>query len=243
MDQIKEAFSKVKQDISDIQNEVGVLRKELTGTRDGIISLCDIIKGLQISQEKISSNLENFLKKYEEQLNQTIPTQNQLNQTIPTYIPTQMISVGNFNKENKQFSTGNGGVPTDRQTDRQTDKSEENNIKIEKNTVNNAIRALDSLDIIKKEIRSKFKRLTNQEMLIFTTLYQIEEERGTPDYKTLAKRLNLTESSVRDYIGKLIKKEIPIEKNKINNKTILLSILDNFKKIVPLSTILTLRKM
>ena len=61
------------------------------------------------------------------------------------------------------------------------------------------------------------------------------------DYKTLSKRLNLTESSIRDYIGKLIKKGIPVEKIKLNNKNIQLSISPNLKKIASLSTILQLR--
>ena len=49
------------------------------------------------------------------------------------------------------------------------------------------------------------------------------EEADFVDYKTLSKRLNLTESSIRDYVGKLIKKGIPVEKTKINNKMIQLS--------------------
>jgi biotin operon repressor len=61
------------------------------------------------------------------------------------------------------------------------------------------------------------------------------------DYKSLSERLNLSESSIRDYIGKLINKGIPVEKKKINNKSIQLSISQNLKKIATLSTILTLR--
>ena len=102
---------------------------------------------------------------------------------------------------------------------------------------------LDSLDNIKKEIRLKFKRLTEQEMLVFSTLYQLDEEGGFTEYKVLANKLNLTESSIRDYIGRLIKKGIPIEKNKINNKNVHLSLPLNFKKITTLSTILKLREI
>ena len=69
-------------------------------------------------------------------------------------------------------------------------------------------------------IRLKFKRLTEQELLVFSKLYQLDEEMGHSDYKTLSQKLNLTESSIRDYIGRLIKKGIPVVKNKINNKNI-----------------------
>ncbi len=102
---------------------------------------------------------------------------------------------------------------------------------------------LDSLDNIKKEIRLKFKRLTDQEILVFTTLYQIDEETGPTDYKTIAKKIGLTESSIRDYIGRLIKKGIPVDKKRINNKIIQLSISQNLKKIASLPTILQLRDL
>ena len=109
--------------------------------------------------------------------------------------------------------------------------------------IDGAAKILDSLDSIKKEIRLKFKRLTTQEMLVFSTLYQLEEMPGDVDYKVLAKRLNLTESSVRDYIGRLIKKGIPVEKKRVNNKTILLSVSSNLKRITSLSTIIQLRDL
>ena len=89
----------------------------------------------------------------------------------------------------------------------------------------------------------KFKRLTEQEILIFSTIYQIEEEQGYANYKLIAEKLNLTESSVRDYVGRLIQKKIPVEKKKVNNNKIHLFISQNLKKIAPLSTILQLRDL
>ena len=80
-------------------------------------------------------------------------------------------------------------------------------------------------------------------MLVFSTIYQLEEEKGYTDYKSISNKLNLTESSIRDYIGKLIKKGIPIDKNKVNNKNIQVSISDNLKKIASLQTILHLRDL
>ena len=94
------------------------------------------------------------------------------------------------------------------------------------NPIDNVAKILESLDSIKKEIRFKFKRLTSQEMIVFSTLYQMEEELFNVDYKILSKKLNLTESSVRDYIGRLHKeRDSPSRKKRINNKTILLQFL------------------
>jgi predicted transcriptional regulator len=85
--------------------------------------------------------------------------------------------------------------------------------------------------------------LTDQEILVFSILYQLEEETGFTDYKTIAQKLNLTESSIRDYIGRIIKKGIPVEKKRINNKNIRLTLSKNLKKIATLSTILQLRDL
>ena len=71
----------------------------------------------------------------------------------------------------------------------------------------------------------------------------MEETGFEVDYKSVSQRLNLTESSIRDYVGKLIKKGISIDKSKVNNKQVLLSIPPSLKKITPLSTILKLRDL
>ncbi len=102
---------------------------------------------------------------------------------------------------------------------------------------------LSSLDSLKKEIRLKFKRLTNQELLIFSTIYQLEEEGNLVDYHMIAEVLALSESSVRDYVQKIINKGIPVDKEKINNKRILLAISPDLKKIASLDTIMQLRDL
>ena len=102
---------------------------------------------------------------------------------------------------------------------------------------------LASLDNLKKEVRLKFKRLTSQEMQVFSLLYSLEENGQIIDYKLLADTLKLSESSIRDYIIKLQKKGIPILKEKLNNKRILLHISPDLKKIASLQTILKLREI
>jgi len=139
------------------------------------------------------------------------------------------------------ISTGNEGVPADRQTDKQTDTFPRNFNKIDQ--IEQVSEILQSLDTIKKDIRSKFKHLTKQEMLVFSTLYQLEEENFIVDYSLISKKLSLTESSIRDYIQKIIKKGIPIQKSKENNKKIILNIPHEFKQIASLQTIIHLREL
>ena len=229
---IKDAFQKVKQDIESLRENIGLLRDNFSEIVDVMI--------------EVNKKIDNLPKKESSTDNQTIQTDSTDNSTDiapfkplkPQYLP---------------ISNGNEGVPTDRQTNRQTNRHIENTHKIFENIVSDtqkkdnsfddAIGVLDSLDSIKKEIRLKFKRLTEQELMVFSTMYQLDEELGHSDYKLLSERLNLTESSIRDYVGRLIKKGIPVDKNKINNKSIQLNISENLKKIASLSTILQLRDL
>ena len=81
-------------------------------------------------------------------------------------------------------------------------------------------------------------------MIVFTTIYQLEEQNQDEiDYKTLSNKLKLSQSSIRDYIQRMINKGIPIHKNKINNKKITLSISPDLKKIASLPTIIRLREL
>lgn len=214
MDPIKEAFSKIKY-------EMNLLKQEI----QSISSKINEIEKRQLSQQNLS------------------------NTSITTDIPTENTTVPQEIRGSKQdffnISTGNKGVPTDkptnRQTNQQTDTYVENRpfLALEK-----AKEALDSLDTIKKEIRLKFKRLTNKEMMIFSTIYSLEE-RGIEEitYKLLANNLNLTESSIRDYTNRLVSKGIPLEKTRINNKQISLKISSEFQRIASLQTVLRLRDL
>ena len=221
MDHVKEAFQKVKQDILFLKQELEDLKSDISGIKQLL--------------EKNTSKYSNS----EQRSTSDTSTDRHINSTNPTHTSTHNSPLEAVKGSNMPISTGNQGVSTDRQTDRQTDQHTQNN----ENSIDDAAKILDSLDNIKKEIRIKFKAITEQEFLVFSTIYQIDEELGYSDYKLLSERLNLTESSIRDYVGRLIKKGIPVEKKKINNKNIRLSIAKNLKKIATLPTILKLRDL
>ena len=230
MDEIKQAFQKVKTEMDFLFQELKNVKLGLNETRQEVIEICQILEQIN---EKILEKPQN-----------TTSTQLSEKPTVSTHPSTHDKPLEALKPQNMAISTGNQGVPTDKQTNRQTDNKHEIELKTEeitKDSIDDAAKILDSLDSIKKEIRLKFKRLTEQEILVFSTLYQIDEETGPTDYKTIAKKLGLTESSIRDYIGRLIKKGIPVDKKRINNKIIQLSISQNLKKIASLSTILQLR--
>jgi hypothetical protein len=228
MDQIKEAFQKVKQDISYLEEEVASIKHYLQGNEEKLMLLDDKI---QILTQKIGEKLQD--------ISSSIPTYTPQNPTVPTDNPTHNLPFEALKDQKLGISTGNEGVPTNKPTNQQTNQHIENE---GKEVFGNALEVLNSLDNLKKEIRHKFKRITDQEFLVFSTIYQMEQE-GDVDYRSVSQKLNLTETSIRDYVGRLIKKGIPVEKTKINNKMIKLSISDNLKKIAPLPVILQLREL
>jgi len=215
MDPIKEAFSKIKEDIIQLKNEIHKLR-------------------IQINNVQTTSTH-----------NQAFTPQQTNSQTHNKTLPTHNQGVDAPYTPNINSSIGNEGVPTDRPTNTQTDQQTHSHTQIRHKTDFEQVNEiLSSLDSIKKGIRLKFKRLTPQEMLVFSTLYALEEQNIEEiTYRTLAKQLQLSESSIRDYINKLIKKGVPIEKIRQNNKTILLKISQNLKNIATLDTIVRLRDL
>ena len=216
MDYIKEAFNKVRQDVDFLKNELNNLNKELKENKELMIKICENVQEI---------------------FSQRSPAHQQINSVYQENLPADNHLFKPINHENLVISTGNRGVPADRQTAQQTDQH------IENSSFGEAINILSSLDNLKKEVRNKFKKITDQEFLVFSTIYQLSEETGYVDYRTLSQRLNLTESSIRDYIGRLIKKGIPVEKTRVNNKIIQLSISEKLKKIAPLPTIFQLRSL
>jgi len=246
--QVKEAFQRIKHDIYSLYSEISSLKREMSAMKHDMAKVSEILIQLSKLTQTLSKIAENMLKTPVP----THPAIQQENPTVPTHIPAHFPQ---FNKGNQRFSTGNEGVPTDRQTDQQTDNTAlKEPLFTQKypktpqmrkiiNPIEDAARALDSLDSLKKEIRLKFKQLTDQEILVFSVLYQMEEEQGPVDYKTIALKLNLTESSIRDYIGRLLQKGVPIEKQRINNKKIILSVSPSLKRVASLQTILQLRDL
>ena len=97
------------------------------------------------------------------------------------------------------------------------------------------------MNALKSDLKTKFKSLTGQEFYIFSVLYTIEKSQETVTYSDIAKRTNLTASSIRDYIQRIIRKGIPITKEKLNNKTTLLKVPIELRSLATLDNLMRLR--
>ncbi len=228
MDPVKEAFQKVKEDIAFLKSELESIKRTLN---------------------------QNTTQQSNQQTNQhTTPTVN----NVQTPFPTKDLALEAQKSKISNISKGNEGVPTNQPTNQQTnqhpmisignllipDKSQQipqNNVEL--TNLQRVSEILESLDELKKEVRLKFKRLTEQEMSVFSTIYLLEEQGFTVDYSLLAQKLNLSEISIRDYVRKILKKQVPLNKMKEDNKKIILSVPKDLKKIASLNTIVQLRNL
>jgi len=253
---IKEAFSKVKQDIFSLGNEISNLKLLIADVRNELKIITQALNDIK-EKEILTQTTQISTPTYIPTQEQKVPT---IQQITPTHqeIPTDKLLSQVLRSQKTQVSIGNEGVPTDKQTNRQTNQHIIQQIKIPQETskteeketkktqidhLEKAAEILNSLDALKKEIRRKFKALTSQEIAVFSLLYQLEEQGLLVDYPLLSSKLKLSESSIRDYIIKIQKKGIPIIKEKLNNKRVILHISQDLKKIASLDTILKLREL
>lgn len=233
MDPIKEAFIKVREDIDMLFYNYQQIYTEIAEIKSLLNHQNNELKILIQAQKQHIEGLKSSLNRTLED-----KTIRQINSDTPSFpfdrqtdTSTDILPLEALKNQNYDISTRNNGVSTDRQTHRQTD-----------NTLNQIPKVLESLIKIKEEVRIKFRQLTKQEITIFATIYQLEEQGISVDYNLLAQRLNITESSIRDHIGRIIKKGIPLEKTKEKNKRIILRISNNFKEIASLDSILKLKE-
>jgi hypothetical protein len=256
---LQEAFAKVKKDIFNLQSQILSLTREIHNFKRTFMQT-DKPTDRQTPSALPQAATE---KQTEVPLIQTNPS---FQQTFPaSKMPEKELKT-----TKTSVSTGNEGVPTDRQTNQQTDKSapkfaQPTNLSslastnpadftasprpysLEKSDkITRMIQVsevVNSLDVLKKDIRSLFKKLTSQEMLVYSKIYQLSDQGFVVDYSLLASKTSLTESSIRDYVLKLQKKGVPLSKSKENNKKVILTIPSDFKKIASLSTIISLREL
>ncbi len=269
---IKEAFAKAKQDIFSLASEIASLKREIFALKE-TIKLLSNIPTVKQTDNPAHSSTENPTQKAPKSALQHInttekdipahnPAQNRALYGLKTEISN--FSIGNegvpadsqtvkqtdnkhINKELTEPLNTNISQKLqhiDNQTTHQhTPQHTEIDLYKTQKKLESVSQVLESLDSIKKELRQKFKRLTQQEMTVFSAIYQLEEEGFIVNYPMLSQKLQLTESSIRDYIQRLLKKGIPLVKNKENNKKILLSLSSELKRIASLSAIIQLREL
>ena len=126
----------------------------------------------------------------------------------------------------EQSSTGNNGVANS-----QRQPTDDSSPTIDDNTQQSTTTTA-SFSELKDSLDTTFKTLTNREFSVFMALYDLDKEKnGEVTYSELSQRLNISESTVRDFINQLIRKNIPIKKDRYFNGKVSLSIREEFKHL------------
>ncbi len=174
-------------------------------------------------------NVKNSFKKareHMENLEKQIKTQNKEISILKDKIERLLDELIDLKLKNSfkdaKISIGNEGV-LNKQTNKQTVKQTNKHIIIDKS---------GEISKFQTNIEEFFKDLTKQELLVFLTIYQLEEELNKEiKFSEVSRRLNLSESCIRGYIKRLIDKGAPLTRTKVNNKIVLLSIYPEFKAL------------
>jgi predicted XRE-type DNA-binding protein len=190
-----------------VQSENQQLRAEVEALKQQLLEIKTLITSQTISQAQIP---------------QIIPVNNPTNSVIfQTDLPSETSSF-------PLFSTGNEGVPTDRQIDAIQ-------------TIQASNQGLEAVSSVLADLKIKFRNLTKQEFKVFSAIYIFSQNQQV-DYRIISEKLKLTEGSIRDYVMKMERKGIPIAKEKVNNKKILLYIRPEVKQLMPLEAIMNVRE-
>jgi predicted transcriptional regulator len=243
---IQNSFKKIKEDMDSLNNEILNLKKYLGQTNKAInylnsylssfiahkwessTSSADIQQIAQNPADNPSYKQELSLKSPVSIGNEGVPTHSQ--QIVSRYSTEEKVL--NQPEQHTPLSSNQLPVIPTVMPQASVDKTQDINL-------NNLSAILEDL---KKELKQKFKNLTNKELLVFSLIYTLGEELGEVSYKDIAMKANLTEGSVRDYISRLEHKGIPLLKEKKNNKMILLKIPDELKHISTLDNLTKLNK-
>jgi hypothetical protein len=216
-DILKKAFSKVKEDMQVINDRLDRLESQL-----------NVI--LTNSNQKIASNPPNSIEN-----RQYKPQTSQIQQSSSGNEGVQSINHSTINQSiNDQSSIKHEMGQYTPQISNNYKENPKTNHSLSTQSLSTQSTNIHSLNLqsLKQELESRFNALTNQEFLIFLTIYQLEEDLRRPvTYNDLSTKLSLTSGCIRGYISALIRKSLPVIKSKINNRTLTLSINPEFRDL------------
>ena len=224
-DAIKESFRRVKE-------HMALLEKELRADREFIIVLNSTIEQLssrvRVLEDKLDNKEQIIEKEFIDKVNKP---------------KIEDLEINNLIIEEKEVISNFGMVsPSEREGYLATRQRHFD-------TPSTPIRhsgTLQNIDFeeLKSSLNKAFLSLTNREFKVFSAIYSIEEQNKAPaTYAELAQYLDLSSSSIRDYISELIRKGVPITKEKNRNGMAYVSVSKEFRSLNLMSKLLALRSL
>lgn len=235
-EKVRSSFEKVREDIRFLQEELFALKKELENLRVDIKT--NFIGKSSTGNEGVPTNQQTNTSTVNTPLfpvdgNPSMPSSTSVKN--PAHFPTHLQQIS---QKTQQMSHRFQQI---------TPEMVENMLKEqkakEKEPQKGQIMDLaEVMDTLKSDLKKRFKSLTKQEFYIFSVLYTVEKSQESVTYSDLAAKTGLTSSSIRDYIQRIIRKGIPISKEKLNNKVTLLKIPPELRNLATLDNLLRIRK-
>jgi len=211
-EELHKAFLRIKEEIKDLESQFSTLKEALSIQNNVLIELVRKLTSIEEKNEKF------FASKRNKRANQSI---NHLN----TYKNETLNQGENIClEEDLRGSIGNKGVK-ERLSHVKQGKEQTFEPKKENKERKSVFRlARDTLD-------KTFNKISKQELKVFLTIYQLEEDHSETSYRGIAEKMDLTEHCIRAHICSLFKKKVPLYKVKLNNRLILLFVDKDFKSL------------
>ncbi len=204
---IKNSFSKVKEDIELIKKELMRQNEELIKLYSALNELKGLVsignEGVRQTDRQTDRQTSRQTDRQTDEQPKSVKKPLNLNKTDNNQNPLFK------NQTIKQASN-----QADRQTDEQTDRQTDENIK----------RATDNLNKL-------FSSFTKQELKVFLAVYQLEDEGIPPTYENLSSRIELSQSHLRDHINTLLIKNMPLTKSYSKKPIVMFTIDKGFRAL------------
>ena len=214
-DQLKIAFYKVKQDITYLSEELNILKDKLKEQKNEIKDLINEIKSLNTTILDLKNNISTG--------------NNGVNQSI-----NHLINQSIINQSDNHLNMPEMPINTDKPQNKGREEANQSfNQSINQQSTNHLINQIQERQLkgVTEEINKVFSSLSKQELKLFLTIYQLEDDGIGVSYKAISLKMQLSEHCIRSHLSSLLRKNTPIVKKRMNNHTNLLSISKEFRAL------------
>ncbi len=217
---VRQAFLKVKEDIQVLKNSQEKQTQENKQICEKLNEILEKIKGLEtktkITKSDSSIGNEGANQSINHPINQSINHQSSNHEEL-TEIASNSVKTY-FNEENKPNQSSNQSITNQsiNQSRAQFNQMEEKE---------------QPMKAIAKDINTIFSTLTKQELKLFLTIYQLEDDGLEANYKAVSHKMQLSEHCIRSHLSSLFRKNIPLTKSRMGNKLNLLSVRKEFRAL------------
>lgn len=228
---VKEAFKRVKEHMAALEKEVRANREFIIAQNKQILVLEGKIKELQEQKKEENTDFKEELSS-KKKVNEFLTIKEDLEENYSSKEEIYPAGV-----QAAQETKGSLATPRRRLDTLAT---------LFRHPGTDSDSHFDTKDIeeIKQNLNKVFQTLTNREFKVFMTVYSLEEQHNSPTtYAELAHNLDLSTSSIRDYISELMRKGAPIKKEKSRNGIAYVSVLPEFKSLNLISKLIAFRNM